>query len=69
MNKSETIRLIYPQWQGGNVAGLLPELNPEDASKGYILGSYLLNFLAPETKNRVITVPVSENGNQVKKNA
>ena len=68
MNKSETIRLIYPQWQGGNVAGLLPELNSEDASKGYILGSYLLNFLAPETKNRVITVPVSDNINRVEEN-
>lgn len=68
MNKSETIRLIYPQWQGGNVAGLLPELNPEDASRGYILGSYLLNFLAPETKNKVITVPVSDNINRIEEN-
>ncbi len=68
MNNTQTIRLIYPQWQGANIAGILPELNTEDASKGYMLGSYLLNFLAPETKNRIITVPVSENINRTEEN-
>lgn len=68
MDNYKTIRLIYPQWQGGNVTGILPELAPEDASRGYILGSYLLQFLAPETKNRVITVPVSDNINRIEEN-
>lgn len=63
----KTIRLIYPQWQGGNIAALLPELKPDDASKGYILGSYLLNFLAPETDNETLTVPVSIDINRTEK--
>ena len=57
---SETIRLIYPQWQGANISKLVPELKPEDASKGYILGSYLLNYLAPETSNKTLEVLISE---------
>ena len=61
----KTIRLIYPQWQGGNIAALLPELKPDEASKGYILGSYLLNFLAPETGNETLTVPVSKDINRI----
>ena len=61
----KTIRLIYPQWQGGNIAALLPELKSDDASKGYILGSYLLNFLAPETDNETLTVPVSKDINRI----
>lgn len=66
--KPETIRLIYPQWQGGNITGLIPELRPEDASRGYILGSYLLNFLAPQTENKTYTVPVSDDINRVEEN-
>ena len=54
-----TIRLVYPQWQGGRVDALLPELPREDASRGYHLGSQLLNFLAPETTDKTVTVPVS----------
>ena len=55
----KTIRLIYPQWQGGNIARWIPNIAPEDASRGYYLGSMLLNFLAPETDNETFTVPVS----------
>ena len=68
MESNSTIRLIYPQWQGGNVASILPELTPEDASRGYILGADLLNFLAPETKNKILTVPVSDDINRVEEN-
>ena len=68
MNQQETIRLIYPQWQGGNIAALLSELKPEDASRGYILGAYLLNFLAPETQNKTYTVPVSSNISRIEEN-
>ncbi len=64
----KTIRLIYPQWQGGNISGLIPELSANDASKGYILGSYLLNYLAPETNNLTLTVPVSEDINRKEEN-
>ena len=57
MNK--TIRLIYPQWQGGNIASWIPKIPAEDSSRGYYLGAMLLDFLAPETEMRIFTVPVS----------
>ena len=57
MNK--TIRLIYPQWQGGNIASWIPKIPAEDSSRGYYLGAMLLDFLAPETGMRTFTVPVS----------
>lgn len=59
--KSSTIRLIYPQWQGARVADQITELkdNPADASRGYYLGAQLLNFLAPDTGQETLTVPVS----------
>ena len=61
MNKSEdTIRLIFPQWQGGQINHWIPEIeNPEDAARGYYLGSLLLNFLSPTTNSSTYTVPVS----------
>lgn len=58
-NKSATLRLIYPQWQGGIINQLVTELAPSDASRGYYLGSHLLNFLAPKTEGKTIEVPVS----------
>jgi arginase len=57
--KNKTLRLIYPQWQGGVISSLLPELNPDDASTGYYLGSQLLNFLAPDNGQKTVQVPVS----------
>lgn len=55
----KTIRLIYPQWQGGNIARWIPNIPSDDASRGYYLGAMLLNFLAPETANETFEVPVS----------
>lgn len=59
-NKTKTIRLIYPQWQGGDIARWITEVkDPEEASRGYYLGAQLLNFLAPDSGQETLTVPVS----------
>lgn len=47
--ENRTIRLIYPQWQGADIARWIPQLAPDDASRGYYLGSMLLEFLAPKS--------------------
>lgn len=57
-NKS-TLRLIYPQWQGGIVSHHMPDLPPDDASRGYYLGAQLLNLLAPDNGQETVEVPVS----------
>jgi arginase len=62
-DQTSTIRLVYPQWQGGIVAHLIPELAPDDASRGYYLGAQLLNFLAPDNDQKIVQVPVSLNVN------
>lgn len=60
MAMSKTIRLIYPQWQGGQITRWISEISdPELASRGYYLGSMLLDFLAPATNMEKYTVPVS----------
>ena len=57
---SKTIRLIYPQWQGGIISHWIPELKAEDSSRGYYIGAKLLNILAPQNDNhQTIEVPVS----------
>jgi arginase len=45
-NVSKTIRLVFPQWQGGN--------NPS-----YIFGAEMLSWLAPKTNDPIIHVPVT----------
>lgn len=57
-NKS-VLRLIYPQWQGGIISHHIPELHPDDASRGYYLGAHLLHFLAPDNGQKTVEVPVS----------
>ncbi len=57
--KSTTLRLIYPQWQGGIISNLIPELPADDASRGYYLGAQLLNLLAPNNGQKTVEVPVS----------
>jgi len=59
-NESSTIRLFYPQWQGGGtIAEFIPELPPNDAYRGYYLGAQLLNMLAPENSQKTVEVPIS----------
>lgn len=44
----KTIRLIYPQWQGGDIARWIPEIDDKDfAARGYALGARLLDWLVP----------------------
>ena len=59
-NEISTIRLIYPQWQGGDVSSLLPDFSEEESSTGYYIGAYLLNFLAPKTNQKIVKIPVVE---------
>ena len=60
MAQDNTLRLIYPQWQGGDIAKWITEVkDPEQASRGYYLGAHLLDFLAPSTGQKTMTVPVS----------
>ena len=53
------IRLVYPQWQGADIARWIPNIPKEDSSKGYYLGAMLLNWLAPKTDCKTYTVQVS----------
>ena len=53
------IRLVYPQWQGADIASWIPNIPEEDASRGYFFGAMLLNWLAPKTDCATFTVPVS----------
>lgn len=58
-----TLKLIYPQWQGGVIAQWFKDLSPENAAKGYVLGAEILNLLtksinADLDKNTAV-VPVS----------
>eukprot|EP01053_Blabericola_migrator_P003623 Blabericola_migrator_1__3622@NODE_2081_length_3301_cov_530_573593_g1319_i0_p2_GENE_NODE_2081_length_3301_cov_530_573593_g1319_i0NODE_2081_length_3301_cov_530_573593_g1319_i0_p2_ORF_typecomplete_len290_score60_81Arginase/PF00491_21/1_1e36_NODE_2081_length_3301_cov_530_573593_g1319_i06961565 len=53
-----TIRLVYPQWQGGMIANLITDVEPEEAARGYHLGAHLLSFLAPNNGQQTLVVPV-----------
>ena len=58
-NQTSTLRLIYPQWQGGVVEHWMPDIPADDASRGYYLGSHLLQYLAPDSGQKTVEVPVS----------
>ncbi len=58
--EKKTIRLIYPQWQGGDIARWIPEVDdPRDAARGYALGAQMLAMLAPGKDVETHVVPVS----------
>lgn len=58
-----TLRLLYPQWQGGLITALVPELSAQDATLGYALGAQILDLLAPKhPSHQSATVPVSLEG-------
>ena len=55
----DTIRLVYPQWQGGDIARWFDEFDDKAlVSRGYALGARLLDVLAPNSGQETLTVPV-----------
>lgn len=57
--KTPLLRLVYPQWQGGNVDHWMPDIPAEDSSRGYSLGAQILNLLLPVHSQKTVDVPVS----------
>lgn len=58
--ETSVLRLVYPQWQGGDISRLVTEIpDPAEASTGYYLGAQLLNFLAPDNGQKTRVVPVA----------
>lgn len=43
--QGETLKLVFPQWQGGDIAGFFKDLEPSEAAKGYVLGAQILDLL------------------------
>lgn len=59
-NERKTLRLVYPQWQGGDIARWVPEIeDAAEAARGYVLGSMLLDFLAHDNGQEKAVVPVT----------
>lgn len=59
--EANTVRLMFPQWQGARMQdGWIPEVKDlKDASRGYALGSRLLEALAPENpRHKIVRVPI-----------
>jgi arginase len=64
---AKIIRLIYPQWQGGDITRWIPEISdPALAARGYYLGAQLLDFLAPDNGQPKFTVPVNTDAKERK---
>lgn len=60
----KTIRLVYPQWQGGIIDRWFEGYNAADISRGYSLGAKIINLLVPDTQNETYTVPVDSTYNR-----
>lgn len=61
--QNETLKLVYPQWQGGDIVAFFKDLKPSEAAKGYVLGAQILNLLVSNLnenldKNTAV-VPIS----------
>lgn len=55
----DTLRLLYPQWQGGDIAHWFSDLSVREAAQGYYLGAQILNLLAPASPHPTLEVPIS----------
>jgi arginase len=57
----DTLRLVWPQWQGATaeiVAELLPEVEQDEARRGYTLGTRVLEAILPAHSGPTEIVPV-----------
>lgn len=42
---NQTLKLIFPQWQGGDIVAFFKDLEPNEAARGYVLGAQILDLL------------------------
>lgn len=42
--QNEILKLVYPQWQGGDIVAFFKDLKPSEAAQGYILGAQILTL-------------------------
>lgn len=42
--QNETLKLVYPQWQGGDIAAFFKDLKPSEAARGYVFGRANFKF-------------------------
>lgn len=68
---TRTLRLVYPEWQGGwpqNIANCLGnKFSVKDTQLGYNLGSHIMNLVVPESKDPrdcAAEVPISTEYNE-----
>ncbi|UQN29163.1 arginase family protein [Brachybacterium kimchii] len=68
-DRSDTLRLVWPQWQGAgreNVTSLLPEFPAPVARHGYVVGSRILDAIIPAhdgpTEHVVVEMSEPEEG-------
>lgn len=43
--QNQTLKLIFPQWQGGDIVAFFKDLEPDEAARGYVLGAQILDLL------------------------
>ncbi len=43
--QNKILKLVYPQWQGGDIAAFFKDLKPSEAARGYVLRAQILNLL------------------------
>lgn len=55
----KTVKLIYPQWQGGDISHWFKNLDAKTASQGYFLGAKILQKLFASNSQQSFEVPVS----------
>ena len=55
---AKSLRLVFPQWQGADIARIVPEVSPDSAAQGYLWGSRILDLLLPRTQDETFVVPV-----------
>lgn len=59
---ADTLRLIFPEWQGAYapvVSQKVPELDYEQGAMGDMIGARILNMFAPKTSGPTAEVPVA----------
>ncbi|SQC36363.1 arginase [Helicobacter fennelliae] len=59
----QTLELVFPQWQGGDITRFFPELSAQEAAQGYYLGAQILKLLTesinPNLAKNSALVPIS----------
>ena len=73
--QTKILKLVFAQWQGGDIVAWFKDLKPSEAARGYVLGAQILDLMIKQINpnldenTAIVSVDLDYKADENEKNA